>query len=193
MFKSGLSVSDDEVLETVARMLNAAGEVEAATLVSGGRCRFEETGYDNWNGGTHLYTLFVEVDAETYAILNDRRETLEKHISATLSETVEQLTTDWYSAKLVPLIVTLPGRSDLKGGPVSESTRQNIIDMLRREKLPFNGALADTDFLGDIFDLTALSSRDPRFTKTWLGMFGSIALTTMIGPMIASMTTIVLI
>jgi hypothetical protein len=164
MFKSGLSVSDEEVLETVVRMLNAAAEVEAATLVRAARCRFEQTGYDNWNGGTHIYTLFIEIDAATYAVLQDRRETLEKQITDKLSQTIQQLTTDWYSAKLIPLIVTLPGRPDLKGEPISKDTRINIFDMLRREKVPFNGALADTDFLSEIFDLAALASRDQRFT-----------------------------
>jgi hypothetical protein len=164
MSNSGLSVSDEEVLETVVRMLNAVGEVEAATLIRRGRCRFEQTGYDNWNGGTYFYTLFIEIDAETYTVLHDRRETLEKQITEKLSETVEQLTSDWYSAKLVPLIVTLPGRPDLKGGAVSECTRKNIIDMMRRGKVAFNGALADSDFLTEIFDLTVLPSRDRRFT-----------------------------
>jgi hypothetical protein len=164
MSQSGLSVPDEEILETVMRMLNSAGDAEAASLVRTGRCRFEQTGYDNWDGGTHIYTLFIEIAPETYAVLDDRRETLEKQITERLISTVEQLTTDWYSAKLRPLIVVLPGRPDLKGGPVSERTRKNILDMLRRNKVSWNGALFETDFLTEIFDLTALPSRDPRFT-----------------------------
>ncbi len=128
-----------------------------------GRCRFQQTGYDNWNGGTNLYTLSIEIDAETYAILHSRQERLEEQITKRLSHAVEQLTTDWYTAKLVPLIVVLSGRPDLRGGAVSERTRNTIVEMLRREKVCWNGELIETDFLAEVFDLAALPSRDSRF------------------------------
>jgi hypothetical protein len=57
--ESRLPITDEEVIETLYRMLIAGGRHEAASLLRKCRARFEETGYDNWNGGTHSITLYV--------------------------------------------------------------------------------------------------------------------------------------
>jgi hypothetical protein len=83
--KSRLPIGDEEIIETVHRMLIAAGRHEAASLLQKSRVRFEETGYDNWNGGTYSITLYVQVAPETFVVLGDRRETVEKEIGEPLS------------------------------------------------------------------------------------------------------------
>ena len=66
---AGLAVSDEEIVETVLRMLRCSGSTEAASLLRSSRWRFEQTGYDNWNGGTWIYTLYIEIDPGAYAAL----------------------------------------------------------------------------------------------------------------------------
>jgi len=85
-------------------MLIAGGWHEAASLLRKCRARFEETGYDNWNGGPHSITFYVQVAPETYVLLEDRRETVENDIGAALSAAVKQISGDWFSVKIVPLI-----------------------------------------------------------------------------------------
>ncbi len=159
----GFPVDDEEVLETVARMLRSAGDVEPASILRSARCRFEQTGYDNWDGGTNLYTLFVEIAAETFVAIGDRKAQIEERVAARLTEAVKQFRTGWYSVELAPLIIALPGRPDLEGGPVSYRTRRAIVDLLRTEGVVWQGALSDVEFLGAVFDLKALPSDDPRF------------------------------
>lgn len=159
----GFPVDDEDVLETVARMHGAAGEPEAAAIVRSGRCRFELTGHDNWDGGTDLYTLFIQVAAETFVALGDRRVALQESIAARLGEATKQFRSGWYSVELAPLVVAMPGRPDLEGGPVPRTTRRAILDMLRHEGVSWQGALDDVEFLESIYDLTALPSYDSRY------------------------------
>jgi hypothetical protein len=162
--KSGAFPVDDEaVIDTLARMHAAAGEAEAASLLRTSRCRFEETGYDNWNGGTTTYTLYVDVAAETFIALQDRREEIENLILSRLKDATKQFREHWYVVELAPLIVSMPGRPDLEGGPVSPSARRAIVRMLQSEGVSWQGALDDVEFLQPIYDLDALPSTDSRF------------------------------
>lgn len=46
---------------------------------------------------------------------------------------------------------------------ISEVTRRDILDLLRAEKVRWNGRLSEVQFLERIFDLNSLSSHDHRF------------------------------
>lgn len=159
----GFPVDDEEVLETVARMLRAAGDVELAAILRNSRCHFAQTGYDNWDGGTYFYTLFVGVAAETFVAIRERRGQIEELLTTRLVEAARQFRSGCYSVELAPLIVAMPGRPDLEGGPVSHRTRRAIIGLLRDEGIAWRGALSDSEFLGAVFDLAALPSTDSRF------------------------------
>jgi uncharacterized protein (DUF4415 family) len=163
MMMLGFTVDDEAIIETVARMHAAAGETEAAALLRSSRCRFEETGYDNWDGGTYTYTLYIEVAAETFVAFQTRREVIEQLILARLKDATKQFRPHWYVVELAPLIVSMPGRPDLEGGPVSHSVRRAIVQMLQSEGVGWQGALNDVDFLLPIYDLDALPSTDSRF------------------------------
>jgi hypothetical protein len=163
MSDARFAVTDDEIIEIVLLMLKSSGTTEAASLLRTARWRFEETGYDNWNGGTRIFTLYIEIAPETHAVLGDRRSEIKNEIQKRLTEVTGQLSSDWYHVELVPLIIAIPGRPDLKGGPVSALTRRNIIDSLQKRNLSWHGKLLETDFLSKIFDLEVLPSNDSRF------------------------------
>lgn len=150
-------------METLERMLRAAGEVEACGLIRSSRWRFERTGFDNLDGGTDIYTLTIEVAVETYVPLGDRRASVEKLISDRLDEVVKQFRSGWYSVTLVPMVVSLPGRPDLQGGPISYRTRRALIRMLQTQGISWQGAAGDLVFLEKVFDLEALPSHDGRY------------------------------
>lgn len=163
MRNKSVPVDDDALLETVARMHTAAGETEPATLLRSSRCRFEQTGYDNWNGGTAIFTLYVEVAAELYVALHDRKENIEKIILSRLEQATKQLQSQWYVVELVPSVVSIPGRPDLEGGPVSYTARRSIVQLLRDEGVSWQGNLDDVEFLIPIYNLDELPSIDTRF------------------------------
>ena len=47
---------------------------------------------------------------------------------------------------------------------ISEVTRRGIVDWLLSEDIDWAGRLPKTDFLSRLYDLTALPSRDARFS-----------------------------
>ena len=105
--QGGFPVDDEDVIETVLRMLRAQGETQAATLLRTSRCHFEQTDYDNLDGGTRIYTLFVEVAAETFVSVKERHTEIEGLIGKALSAAVRQFNSGWYSVELAPLIVSM--------------------------------------------------------------------------------------
>jgi hypothetical protein len=54
--------NSDAILATLSDLLEAGGMARAASILKSAEARFETTGYDNWNGGTNIYTLFLHID-----------------------------------------------------------------------------------------------------------------------------------
>lgn len=152
----------EAVLATVRELLVAEGLGEAAELVRTAPVRVEVTGWDNWNGGTNLWTTSFSVGPSTYAKLGVRREALEEQITKRLGAVIEQSTSDQYSVKIVPKI---EGRADWREatGRLSEVIRRNIIDGLTLEGVAWSGRLNEVEFLARMFDLKSMSSGDHRF------------------------------
>lgn len=152
----------DAVLATVHALLQAEGMGEAAHVVRTFPARAEQTGYDNWNGGTDLWDVYFEVPAPDYARLGSRRSQLEEQITARLKTVLEPDTQDWYSAKIVP---AREHKRDWRAESSSlpRQVRINVIDGLRLEQVAWQGQLDDVEFLSRLYDLQKLPSHDSRF------------------------------
>lgn len=152
----------DVVLGTVHDLLVAEGVDEAAHLVRSYPARAEQTGHDNWNGGTEIWEIYFEVPPADFARLGARRDQIEKQITARLTTVIEPETQDWYSAKIVPRRTQVKdwraGASDLPRG-----ARLNILDGLRLEGISWRGRLNDVEFLSRLYDLEKMPSDDSRF------------------------------
>jgi AbiJ N-terminal domain 3 len=155
-------VDYEQYLATVAAMLTTEGMDEAASLLKNGKFRVEETGYDNWNGGTTIYTVYLTVAPAVYARLRSRRVSLEKQISERLKPVIEQFTSDWVSITIAPAVQPQPEWRETDDS-VSREVRQNIIDGLKLEDVRWSGRLDEVEFLQRLFDLQAMPSGDSRF------------------------------
>lgn len=155
-------VDDEACLATVEEMLTAEGMSEAAELLREADAEVTETGYDSWNGGTRLYTVYLSIDPTSYGRLGAKRATLEDQITARVKAVYEQGDNAWFSAVIRPRI---KGRPDWRIAPatVSRRVRRNIVDGLKVDKIAWMGALEDVEFLQRLWDLEALPSHDPRF------------------------------
>ncbi len=145
-------------------MLSAEGLHEAATLLRLFDVRFEETGFDNWDGGTAIWTIYILIDAPEYARVGPRRTTLEEQIAARLKPIIDQYSRDWFSVSIAPKLQMPISGWRGQDTELSALTRQNIFDGLRLEKVRWSGVLEDVEFLQRIFDLKAMPSFDTRFT-----------------------------
>ena len=150
-------------LSTVEELLVAEGMRDASEILRIANVLPQETGYDNWNGGTTIWTIYLRLEPGIYARLGTKHETIEKQINERLKTVLDQFTEDWYSAKIVPYVNPQARRHSLKPRGVSTNTRQNILDGLRIEGVLWSGTLDDVEFLARIFDLRTLPSTDSRF------------------------------
>ncbi|WP_186252103.1 abortive infection family protein [Burkholderia gladioli] len=152
----------EEALATVYTLLQAEGMDEAANIVREYPGRAEQTGYDNWNGGTEIWEVQLEVPPQEFARLNAKRAQLEEQITARLKTALEHDTQDWYSARIVPAKVR---RKDWRvtDSSVPRQVRINILDGMRLESVAWYGQLNDVEFLSRLYDLQQLPSHDSRF------------------------------
>jgi len=152
----------DKYLATATEMLMAEGMTEAAELLRTTTPKVEETGYDNWNGGTTIWTIYLAVEPSIYVALGSKREILEDQIGTRLKAILERFTQDWFGVKITPKVDMRPDWRHAKGD-LSREVRQNIIDGLRLENVRWSGRLEEVEFLQRLYDLSALPSTDSRY------------------------------
>jgi predicted ATPase len=151
-----------QTLATVERLLRAQGNVEAAEIIKKSKGEFEHTGYDNWDGGTDIFTLYLFVTAEEYAELGEKLSSLEDAINKSLGSLLKQVSNTWIKVEILPKLegpITLSNGN----GDIPRYVRQNILDGLKIEKVKWWGELNDTAFLNRIYNLKSLPSEDSRF------------------------------
>lgn len=157
-----IAEDSESYLATAAEMLTAEGLNEAAQILRVATPNVEETGYDNWNGGTTIWTFQLLIDAVSYAALGAKRELIEDQITSRLKPVLEQFTSDWFGVTIAPRVQPRPEwRQSL--GDLSRAARQNIIDGLKLDQVSWSGGLGEVEFLQRLYDLQALPSHDSRF------------------------------
>lgn len=154
----------DDYLATVAEMLEVEGMQEALEILRSASARVEETGWDNWNGGTAIWTVYLQIDAKEYARVSSKKEVLEKQISERLSSVLGQFTDDWYGVEIRPLVASEKRNWRSASAEIAPETRRNIFDGLRLEAVNWHGELNEVEFLGRLYNLEQLPSTDNRFS-----------------------------
>ena len=152
----------DAYLATAARMLEAEGLNDAAEILRVSSVRIEQTGFDNWNGGTDIWTIYLQLEPKAYTLLGVRREPLEEQINQHLAPVLDPITSDWFGVKITPKVLPNPEWRH-SSNDVSRPTRQNIIDGLILNNVAWSGRLEEVEFLERLYDLKSLPSFDSRF------------------------------
>ncbi len=70
----------DALLATVTKLFNIKKNYPEIDILTNAAITLEETGYDNWDGGINLYTLYLRVSPETYSKYDDIIQDIEKTI-----------------------------------------------------------------------------------------------------------------
>jgi hypothetical protein len=74
-----------EVIVTLADIFRHQRRGELLELIENAHAHFDETNFDNWNGGTYTWALRLEVPVPLYASVESRLAAIEKEIGAKLS------------------------------------------------------------------------------------------------------------
>lgn len=73
-----------EVVATLADIFRHQGVTDVVELLESANARFDEVGYDNWNGGTYTWALRLEVPVAVFASVEPRLPIIEQKIGAKL-------------------------------------------------------------------------------------------------------------
>lgn len=85
MEKSKFPEPVEEVVRTLVEVFQHRGQPEIAALLESAEAVFEETGFDNWNGGTTTWNLCLLVPTSIFALNGDHLQKTEKAISEKLN------------------------------------------------------------------------------------------------------------
>lgn len=149
-------------LPTVAELLRQKGEDDSLRAISQADIEIAEVGYDNWNGGTELWTVFLRVPVSVFVSIEERLDEIAGIISKNLELVTGKDNGYWVSAEISPVRAPPPGRRQ-PDGKIGARTRAAILDEMRARETIWHGALDEIAFLGRIFELTTLPSHDSRY------------------------------
>ena len=74
-----------EVIATLADIFRHQSKTELVEVCESAHARFDETNYDNWNGGTYTWALRLEIPIPLYSSIDSRLSTIEQEIGAKLA------------------------------------------------------------------------------------------------------------
>lgn len=81
----------ENLLHTVTEIAKADGEEDIVGLLTNSQITIQETDYDNWNGGTYGYTIYICIDVKTFINFRDRIEDVEKAIESRFSLAIRHI------------------------------------------------------------------------------------------------------
>jgi hypothetical protein len=150
-------------IATTVDMLEADGLAEAANILRLSEIRVDKTGFDNWNGGTDIWTVYAHLPSVDFTKIAANKEQIQEQISARFKLVIEPYSDDWFSILICPKVTPRPDwRNDTPKG-LNRLIRQNILDGFKIDRVHWSGALNDVEFLSRIYDLKTLPSHDSRF------------------------------
>jgi hypothetical protein len=90
-----------KIIKALGRAFREEARPDVASILSEARVGFRETSYDNWNGGTHGYTVQLEVPARIYARLGEAGENLESELKSRVEKFIKVYPNEFIDEVLV--------------------------------------------------------------------------------------------
>lgn len=149
-------------LPTVIEILRYKNSAETLELLTTSQLDVQQTGMDNWDGGTELWTLTIRVPVPLFVRIEKDRETHQGLISDAIKSVVGENVGFWISVEIAPQVANIFAAEN-PDGTIRAETRNAVIDELRARETVWHGALDEIGFLSRMFDLSALPSHDSRF------------------------------
>ena len=149
-------------LPTVVEMLRLKNEVDALRVMTLAEVDFDQVGYDNWDGGTELWTARLRIPVDIFVSIEDKVECLIEVIDKNISTVLGKDTGFWLNVEIGPQTLPPPNFKS-PDGTISAKTRAAVLDELRAKETIWYGEANEVDFLNGIFDLASMPSSDSRF------------------------------
>jgi hypothetical protein len=79
----------EAIAAALAHVATAQGDTASVAALAVSVPKLRQTGYDDWNGGIHFLTLYLEVPIPSYGQLFHVREDIQKHLLETLRPMID--------------------------------------------------------------------------------------------------------
>jgi len=77
-------------LSTIVRLFALEGATKEVTVLANAESSVYQTDYDNWNGGTYLYTLYLKVEISVYTQIENEIEEIQQNIYNKLNKVASE-------------------------------------------------------------------------------------------------------
>lgn len=97
-------VQDAELLmQNVARRYAIEGNARVVTVLHSADVRIDQTDFDNWDGGTYVYTVFLDIPQRLFSSIAKEKETVASQIHEMLSDYLHRYESTWIrSVEITP-------------------------------------------------------------------------------------------
>ncbi len=131
---SNLTEDFDNIISTLLEMFRFEKETVESIILSEGKANLEFTAYDNWNSGTDIYTIFIELPLETYSALEPSLKSDEKIIHKKLEPILRKYPNEWVDKVVItPALTTRPDINKNEQDPYATSIVElvNLLESIR--------------------------------------------------------------
>lgn len=120
------------VFQTAISLIQTRGDDDICKLIQQAEVSVENTDYDNWNGGTYGYTVYVNLSVKEYANLSkDEIKNAEKTISESLNEVTKGDNNNYFNVQISPKFMRSDINWDLVGGQTGKEQMKRDLEAIR--------------------------------------------------------------
>lgn len=93
-------------IKTLAKIYEIEKSIPEQEVLSKATVHIEQTGYDNWDGGTDIYTMNLHIPVEIYGKYSDLMEEIEKSIIEKVQPFLRQYSRTWMNDIIITPTIT---------------------------------------------------------------------------------------
>jgi len=99
----------EALIRTLRELYDHEGNYPECEILSTAQAKIEQVGYDNWDGGTDIYGLYLEVPTNVYATYEPHLKTIEESIKEKLRPILRKYPNTWIGEVVVsPQLASTP-------------------------------------------------------------------------------------
>lgn len=104
-------LSTETVVATLLELFRAQGNRVACEVLENSKSKIEETGYDDWDNGTYLFTLVLELPMKIFAHVESDVPKMEKLIAGKFSKVLPPAGNQWLREVAIRPVLETPNSS----------------------------------------------------------------------------------
>src|SRR3954454_14897960 len=97
------------IVATTVELLKARNCSRSINAIVPAEYVFEETGWDNWNGGTSIFSLVPTLPPDKYAMLIDEKNEIESEIASSLHHVTDAYEGFGFNVKIRTAVIAPSG------------------------------------------------------------------------------------